>query len=371
MDWPAFCIRVATAHDIDACDRIARQHPLALGWVMRTSLRSAAERGGLYVAQTDAGVVGFVEWAQPTRGANKGWTVVYHLAVDKAHQGAGIGKRLLHSVPTPIRLKCPVALADAPNPANAFYASLGMMNTGTDTTRGGKLLNVWEMRVLCIHVQGNNREIPDACKASGMAYGTRHVEKPRAWPLMVDIYWKKYDWADYLSKVQAWRPVMAMAADYEGPDQRDMMLQQVADLRAAGVLRVMVCPKFAGAVADIPADCIVAVSVPSQYAGYLPADHELAGRRIHLLGGAPGKQMAFVRHYAGVGAQVVSIDGNAHYRAAMFGSQFDGSVWKRPPLRFGKLETPLYDVMVNSARAIVKYAQIAAEVRQLSMFGGL
>ena len=50
---------------------------------------------------------------------------VHHLFVDPAHQGAGVGTRLLGSlrdrVPLPYRLKCVAANA----PALAFYAARG------------------------------------------------------------------------------------------------------------------------------------------------------------------------------------------------------------------------------------------------------
>jgi hypothetical protein len=207
-----------------------------------------------------------------------------------------------------------------------------------------------------IWVQGNNRQIPLIAKQIGVAYGTRHDMLPRDHPFMVDIRWDKYDWMNYMDKIRRWRPVAAMVADYERPDQRDLMLQQVADLRAEGVLRIMVCPKFDSAIGDIPIDCTVAISVPSGYAGYMPPMRDLAGRSIHLLGGSPSVILDAQRKVAGSGGIVRSADANTQQRAAQYKTVWTQGKWCRTNLRtFSPQVGPTYeDAMRMSARNLAR-----------------
>jgi hypothetical protein len=140
----------------------------------------------------------------------------------------------------------------------------------------------------------------------------------------VDIDWRKYDWQDYMHKIYQWHPVQAMCTDYERPDQRRQLYQQMRDLKAAGVLRIMACPKFHGAVAHFPSWVLVAISVPSELAGFLPEFEELRGRNVHLLGGSARRQVDLIPKLQGYGVHVQSVDGNGHTRAAAWGRVWDG-----------------------------------------------
>jgi hypothetical protein len=157
-----------------------------------------------------------------------------------------------------------------------------------------------------------------------------------------------------------------MVADYESPAQRRQLYRQIRDVRANNVLRVMVCPKFAGAVAHIPSWCIVAVSVPSKYAGYVPPLHELRGRRVHLLGGSPVQQRKWQVVLQGAGAIVVSADGNSHEAKAQKAGWWDGTRWQvigARSMRDGEYE----QLMIDSGRNIVKMLNANVDVAQLSL----
>lgn len=343
-------IQRAKLDDIPAIKQIANQYKNELGFVNRAALIESVSRRELFVAtlRPHNDVVGFVNW----HARRDGWHTIYELAVHRDYVGRGIGRALLYAVPTPTRLKC-----TADNPANEFYEGAGMALVRTEQGRK-RALNVWERRILSILVKGNNQKIPEIARRSGMAYGTRHTETPRAWPYMVDIEWQNYDWLDYMHKIRRWRPVSAMCSYYEHPDQRRRLYRQIRDLRTAGVLRIMVCPKFAGAVAHIPLWCVVAVSVPSSYAGFVPEPDELTGRHIHLLGGSPHKQRDMITKH-----DVLSVDGNAHTRAAALGSWWTGTQWKST----GPGTVPYYDVCEQSSRNIVKTLESAATVKQLRL----
>lgn len=341
-------IRHATPEDIADCQQITRLPGVRdyLPFVMRAQLADAAGRGSLLVAEdADGVVVGFVHY----RTRRDGWSVVYDLAVNPAAQGQGVGRALLYAVPAPVRLKC-----TADNPANRFYANAGMTLAASETAKSGRALNVYEAQRWTILVKGRNVRLPEIARRGGMAYGVRNDYRPDAWPFMLDIEWKDYDWPEYMAMVRRFHPVMAMAADYTVPGQRALMLAQVADLRAAGVLRVLACPKFAGAVADIPDDCIVAVSVKSGYAGYEPAPKELAGRRVHLLGGSVEDQLRCIDKYHA--ATVGSTDGNMFTIWANYGRYWGGTAQQEVPPHVWARWRPgkNYRLMRYSARQITR-----------------
>lgn len=311
-------IRRGTPQDADNCQKLIRSYRNLFGFVMRSSLIEAAERGTLHIAEVDGIFAGFVSF----RACQDRWQTVYEIAVDSAFTGTGVGRNLLYSVPTPIRLKCPVDNTAS----NQFYANAGMMLSHVEDAK--RPLNVWHMRVLCIHCQGKNKRVPAWSRASGMAYGSRQDHKPHDYTFMQDVNFKAYNerpaetWQDYAHKAALWRPVMAFAADYMHPSQRETMLEQVAYLRSIGTLRIAVCPKFPGAVADIPADCIVAVSLPSGYAGFVPSSDELLGRRVHLLGGTVDDNRNSITRW-----NVISIDTSRAESNVKYGHYFDGGVW--------------------------------------------
>jgi GNAT superfamily N-acetyltransferase len=353
-------IRYALVADIPAVQGIARQHSKMLGFVRRASLERAIDKRELFVANLDGKIAGFVNW----HARRDGWSTIYELATDKACQGQGVGRALLYAVPCPIRLKCTVD-----NPANRFYVNAGM-NLARVEQGKKRALNVYELRVLTALIQGNNRQLAEVARLSGMTYGTRHIDKPIGWPFFLDVEWERFkknpdEWAKYMALVNQYHPVAAMCVDYEQPEQRETLHKQIADLRAAGVLRVMVCPKFNGAIVDIPADCIVAVSVPSSYAGFLPRFSDLKGRMVHLLGGTPQKQKDIMVKIAGHGGKVISTDGNSHQQASKFGAFYSDGKWRFDPRKMQKLD--IYDLCTKSGTNIQRELNATAGYVQLPL----
>lgn len=182
------------------------------------------------------------------------------------------------------------------------------------------------MPPIIIYIRGGDKTAPGIAKAAGMEYGTRHDYKPYAPVYMLDVNWKKFNWTDYLDKVRRYQPAIAMLPDYEYPGQRRQLYQYLREIKPM-VAQVAICPKFPGAIAHVPSWCIVAVSVPTNYAGYLPPLMELKGRRVHLLGGRPEIQAELMVKINGAGGDVVSIDGSYHAVKAAYGQYFDGHKW--------------------------------------------
>lgn len=361
-----YCIRQATIDDIAKIAEISHQYRSELGYVNPAALREHISKGNVHVCTLDEfGVIGFVDF----HARLDGWQTIYHLATGKDHRGAGVGRQLLYSVPCPMRLKVTVDNGLA----NQFYTGAGMSLAGTEAGKK-RALNIYELKILGIFCMGSGQgdTFPTVARKSGMAYGVRSSEKARAWPFMLDIDWKKitsgkFTWAEYMKLVNEYRPIQAMCVDYESPEQLPQLNRQIAALRAAGIMRIMVCPKFDGAVSDIPDDCIVAISIPSDYAGFIPNYDELLGRKIHLLGGTPQKQRKYTLEIQAAGATVISFDGNSHQRAAKLGCIYADGVWQRTT-RLGKYGAEeSVAAMINSGRNWMNMMQQVSGVQQLPL----
>lgn len=75
---------------------------------------------------------GYCRWHQRRDGV----TVIYEILSTRP----GAGQEMLAKLPRPIQAKCPADL-----PANAWYAKRGFVLIETETTRSGRLLNVWRL----------------------------------------------------------------------------------------------------------------------------------------------------------------------------------------------------------------------------------
>lgn len=362
-----FRIRRATYSDVTTCDRIARAYKSELGFVRRDNLTKSASKGLLHVAEIDGIVRGFVEFNQPTRGANKGYSVVYHLATERGWSGYGIGRNLLYSVPAPIRLKCTVDNTTA----NAFYAGAGMRLVSTEPGRK-RALHLWELKRLIIFCAGGNVDYPLLARASRQAYGIRSDYEAFDYPFMLDAPFKAEDWnwTKHIRAVNVYRPLAALVRDYGEYDgiivTKTEMLKQVQALRDCGVMRIFVCPKSHGLIDDIPQDCGIAISVQSSYAGFLPDFRDLKGRYVHLLGGTPQQWLDLIPKIEAHGAQVISCDGSSHESASKMGSHWDWQThkWHRA---YGK-KAEYHNTIAISGRYVVRIMNAADNQRQLLLW---
>lgn len=294
----SFLIRRAAPNEAKTIQNITRHFKHELPFVMLPQIQSSIEAGELFVAEVEQQIVGFVRFH--TR--KDAISTLYDLAVLPHYQKTGIGSALVFSVPAPIQLRCTVD-----NPANRFYRRLGFRKLSTEQGKK-QALNLYRLDWLLVYIRGADKLAPETARIAGIPYGIRNDYYPYADPLFLDIHWTNYDWNDYCQLVSRFHPIYAMVPDYEHPSQKERMLRQIEDLKTLGVLRVGVCPKFEGAVKDIPMDCVLAISVPTQYAGFLP-NEALTDRKIHLLGGHPDQWMYLIR-YRYPKAHFLSMDGN-------------------------------------------------------------
>lgn len=204
--------------------------------------------------------------------------------------------------------------------------------------------------MILIGCRGGSPDAPEILKAVGWKYGSRSDGTIYAKPHFIDINWKNYKWLKHWLVVRKWRPNMAMVADYLRPEQKTTMLRQVRHIRALGV-RPMCCPKFTGATLDIPADCIVAISVPTPYGGFLPEPSEVAGRELHLLGGHPDQIVVEMRRYHK--SKIVSLDCSVMFMKAQFGAYWEPRVNDWLYVKKNSIET--HQLIKMSAENIANY----------------
>ena len=150
----------------------------------------------------------------------------------------------------------------------------------------------------------------------------------------IDVDYKQPDFAHHLAVVARYRPKYATVPDLSESEicSKDVAraLEQAEQL-AQHCEIVLLVPKLSGHIEMLPAHFAIGYSVPSQYGGASYPLWELAGRRVHLLGGSPKKQLQVFLHLSAI-AQVISADGNyAQKMAVQYGEYWTGKRWIEHP----------------------------------------
>jgi hypothetical protein len=176
-----------------------------------------------------------------------------------------------------------------------------------------------EIEVKVIYCRGGDPYAPQLAQAAGMEYGIRYDYTAYGEVYMLDGGLRPR-WTRYVKRARILRPSFILTPDYLSPDPISLQLR-IRDI--AFVPRIGVTPKFTGAIAHIPAGCIICESIPSQYSGWLiPGEELLPDRQYHLLGGDPRLQKREVARIRNAGGTVVSIDGNKIAMKAAYGQVF-------------------------------------------------
>lgn len=176
-----------------------------------------------------------------------------------------------------------------------------------------------------VYCRGGDREAPTLAKSAGMQYGIRYDYTAYGDVWMLDAGLSPR-WGRYVQRVKTLRPHFALTPDYIVSDAIGLELR-VMDIEQHAA-RIGVCPKFSGATLQIPSDCVICESIPSDYAGWLIPDEDLLpGRDYHLLGGDPRLQKAEIKRITNAGGRVVSLDGNKLAMKAAYGQVFTSGRW--------------------------------------------
>lgn len=131
---------------------------------------------------------------------------------------------------------------------------------------------------------------------------------------------------------------------------------------------VILIPKI-DCIKDIPAEYMLGYSIPTSYGGSPLPISKYGGRRVHLLGGSPNKQIAYWRELAD---EVVSLDNNYIMKVAAFGRAWfpDGTTRSLQDVGIGVVTNPLYIALAislgNFAAFFNKHGDQDAQTSQTS-----
>ena len=175
----------------------------------------------------------------------------------------------------------------------------------------------------------------------------------------LDIDWENYSFAKHLEVVAATKPKLTIARDIESIFQIDTILRQAEKLREYALIVAVVPkdPQMTGRLEGlIPADFVLAYSVPTKYGGTRIPTSSFT-RPVHLLGGRPDVQRQLADKM-----NVISFDCNRFTYDARFGDYFDGELFRPHP--DGGYTRCLMD-SIRNINSLWRDYKIASETREL------
>ena len=147
----------------------------------------------------------------------------------------------------------------------------------------------------------------------------------------IDMDWHNPEFERLVQACKKYEPEYVVGGDYtkhdpSHPDSNISTINERAEILNQYAENVQVVPHGSNQVEEVPEWAVVGYSVPTTYGA---AEGELIdyhGRDMHLLGGAPAKQMDMIREFGG---DIVSIDGNAINKMANVANRYwSGHDWK-------------------------------------------
>jgi hypothetical protein len=179
-----------------------------------------------------------------------------------------------------------------------------------------------------IYCAGGNATLTQIAHEEGFLLGSRSDKWHYPFKLaFVDIDYKKPNFEKHLRRVAREQPRFAIVPDLSDKEVSDQDIERA--INQAGKLAdyceiPLVVPKLPGQLSKLPEGLAIGYSVPTKYGGAQYPLWELAGRRVHLLGGSPHAQLNYYRHIHAV-ATVISADGNMAQKIAIEKLKF----WQR------------------------------------------
>lgn len=183
----------------------------------------------------------------------------------------------------------------------------------------------------------SERQLGPLCCAAmrcGWQYGVRSTDlachTAEVWarhhPNFIDNNFHEYDHRRHLAVIAYWEPRYTTVRDIMTPAQCDaagiefysfgQIMEWAAELNEHAE-NVIVIPKTLDAIDKIPEQYMLGYSVPSTYGGTPLPTEAFKGRRVHLLGGSPAKQLGY---WQKLKDEVVSLDNNYLLNISRYGS---------------------------------------------------
>ena len=186
-----------------------------------------------------------------------------------------------------------------------------------------------------IYCAGGNPRLSRIAYDAHWHLGVRSGKSPDGYPIrFVDIDYRHPNFERHLATVGALQPHYATVPDLseEQVSEQDITRAiQQAERLANYCAVVLIVPKLPGQIALLPDHLAIGYSVPTSYGGAQYPIWELAGRRVHLLGGNPHKQLDIYRYVQAIGT-VLSVDGNMAMKlATRYAMYWDSGKWFKHP----------------------------------------
>lgn len=190
---------------------------------------------------------------------------------------------------------------------------------------------------ILIYCASGNPLLVDIAHEEGWQLGMRSDASPMKYPpVFIDVDYKKPDFKKHLEVVKRYHPKYATVPDLSEIEMNEQdvtrALEQAERLQPHCEI-VLIVPKLPGQIAMLPQGIAIGYSVPSTYGGAQYPLWELSGRRVHLLGGSPRKQIQAYLHLSAI-AEVMSIDGNySQAQAVKYAMYWEKHRWHYHPLK--------------------------------------
>ena len=189
-----------------------------------------------------------------------------------------------------------------------------------------------------IYCAGDNERLTRMAYDAGFLIGIRSGRSSHGFPVhFVDIEYRRPNFDKHLQAVKRYQPKYATVLDLSEQEVStqdiERALMQYEQLASYCQIPLIV-PKRFGQIALLPPDVALGYSIPTSYGGAKDIKlWEFEGRRIHLLGGSPQKQLECYQTLSAC-AQVVSADGNmAQLMATQFAKYWETGRWVEHPQR--------------------------------------
>lgn len=166
-----------------------------------------------------------------------------------------------------------------------------------------------------IYCAGGNKRFSDIAIENGFLFGSQLPACVYHYPYFADQDWKKPQKEKYISLIKKHLPKMATVIDIESDETRTEAIEW-GNRISRYVDKIIIIPKIE---CDIPRyingkEVVVGYSVPTKYGGTDLPISMFKGRKIHLLGGSPHRQMDIFLENRN---DIYSADGNYHQKMAI------------------------------------------------------
>ena len=232
-------------------------------------------------------------------------------------------------------------------------------------------------RIDLIICAGGNRAFLQVASEMGYMLGLRSGYASYGYDIQfVDSEYKHPNFERHLKTIMRHRPKYAVVPDLSDKSVSaadiERAMRQYEQIALSCQIPLIV-PKLPGQIARLSTDVAIGYSIPSSYGGARYDLWELAGRRVHLLGGSPLDQMEVFRQLAGR-TTVLSADGNMAMGVARNFAQYWDGGWIDHPEKGMSDKSVYLDCWRKSCENIRREWETLVELHPLvvqqSLFGG-